>query len=145
AELDALRRDAQRLPPTRLLFLEWIDPPMNPGHWNPELLEAAGAQAVLAAPGRDAQRIAWTRIADEDPDAILAAPCGMDVATVERELARIAGRPEWRSLRAVRDGAVCVLDGSAYFARPGPRLTHGARLLQRWLVDYFVPSSGQKP
>lgn len=131
--LDAMRRRAATLPRKRVLFLEWIDPPMNPGHWNPELLQAVGVEPVLGAPGRDAHRITWDEIAHADPDAILAAPCGMDVPTIEREVARIAQRPEWQRLRAVRNGAVCIIDGSQYFARPGPRLIEGARRLQEWL------------
>lgn len=143
--LDALGRRAAALPRVRLLFLEWLDPPMNAGHWNPELLETAGVEPVLGAPGRDASRISWEEVAHADPDAILAAPCGMDVETVEREIPRIAERPEWKRLRAVRRGAICVIDGSRFFARPGPSLVEGARLLQDWLERYFVPSSGQNP
>ncbi|HVA37638.1 MAG TPA: cobalamin-binding protein [Candidatus Dormibacteraeota bacterium] len=144
-ELDELRRRGATLRRLRLLFLEWLDPPMNAGHWNPELLEAAGVETLLSAPGRDAHRVTWEAIVEADPDAILAAPCGMDVAAVEDELTRLAAVPEWQALRAVANGAVCVLDGSRYFARPGPSLVEGARLLQDWVEAYFVPSSGQKP
>lgn len=132
--LDQLRRRAASMPRRRVLFLEWIDPPMNAGHWNPALLDAAGVELMLGAPGRDARRIAWEEIAVADPDVILAAPCGMDVEETERELARIARRPEWRDLRAVREGAVCIIDGSQFFARPGPRLVEGARRFQEWLA-----------
>ena len=40
---------------------------------------------------------------------------------------RLRGRPEWRDLAAVRDGRVALVDGSAYFSRPGPRLEESLR------------------
>ena len=49
-------------------------------------------------------------------------PCGFTLDRAEAELAALAARPEWRTLAAVRDGRVALVDGSAYFSRPGPRL-----------------------
>ncbi|TAM60923.1 cobalamin-binding protein [bacterium] len=132
--VEQLRQRAATLPRTRALFLEWIDPPINAGHWNPELLEAAGVEVLLGAPGRDAHRITWEEIAAADPDVILAAPCGMNVEATQHELAGLALRPEWRNLRAVRQDSICVVDGSQFFARPGPRLVEGARHFQAWLA-----------
>jgi iron complex transport system substrate-binding protein len=37
-------------------------------------------------------------------------------------LPALFARPEWRALEAVREGRVALVDGSAYFSRPGPRL-----------------------
>jgi len=41
---------------------------------------------------------------------------------------------EWLDLRAVRDGRVWAVDGSAYFSRPGPRVIDGIELLAE-LID----------
>ena len=37
--------------------------------------------------------------------------------------------PGWEELPAVRDGRVWVVDGTAYFSRPGPRLVDSLELL----------------
>lgn len=42
-------------------------------------------------------------------------------------------RPKWTWLPAVREGAVWVLDGPAYFNRPGPRIVRGAEILAQVL------------
>ncbi len=53
---------------------------------------------------------------------ILLSPCGFTLDRAEAELAALGDRPEWRRLEAVRKGRVVLVDGSAYFSRPGPRL-----------------------
>jgi iron complex transport system substrate-binding protein len=39
--------------------LEWGDPPFNGGHWIPEMIEIAGAEALLACPGTPSLRVTW--------------------------------------------------------------------------------------
>jgi iron complex transport system substrate-binding protein len=41
----------------RVFALEWGDPPFNGGHWVPEMLAVAGAEAVLACPGTPSVRV----------------------------------------------------------------------------------------
>ena len=106
----------------RVLVLEWTDPPMGAGHWTPELVEAAGGVPVLATPGANSRRLSWDEIADADPDVIIVAPCGYDLAKTREALAGLHARPEWMALRAVREGRVHPVDGNAYVNRPGPRL-----------------------
>jgi iron complex transport system substrate-binding protein len=56
-------------------------------------------------------------------------PCGLDAPATHAEWARVP-KPDWfPTLRAVRDGEVHALDGSAYFSRPGPRVIDGVGLL----------------
>jgi iron complex transport system substrate-binding protein len=113
----------------RTLVLEWTDPPMSGGHWTPGLVELAGGEAILANPGANSQVLAWEAIAEADPDVILVAPCGFDLAksfAAVDELA--ASNPTWRSLRAVRERRAHVIDGNAYVNRPGPRLVDSAEI-----------------
>lgn len=56
-------------------------------------------------------------------------PCGFTVAQTARELPELMQRPEWQALRAVQEGRVFVLDGHAYFNRPGPRLYRSIELV----------------
>lgn len=53
-----------------------------------------------------------------------------------RDVAEMRERPGWRSLRAVRTGQVCALDGADanVVMRPGPRLAEAARVLARCLA-----------
>jgi iron complex transport system substrate-binding protein len=50
-------------------------------------------------------------------------------------VAAVAGRPEWRRLRAVRAGRVHPVDANGCFSRPGPRLVDG---IER-LAEIFHP------
>lgn len=123
--------------PPRTLVLEWTDPPMSAGHWIPELVELAGGTAVLAHPRANSRRLDWDAIAAADPDAIVVAPCGFDLARTEVAVAALDDMPQWRDLRAKRNGGVLAVDGNAYFSRPGPRLVDSAEILARWLGPRF--------
>jgi len=65
-----------------------------------------------------------------DPDVILIAPCGMDIAATRKELPALTGKPWWSTLRAVQQGRVWIVDGNQMFNRPGPRLVDALE----WLV-----------
>jgi iron complex transport system substrate-binding protein len=50
-------------------------------------------------------------------------------------------RPEWPTLRAVRNGWVYLADGNQYFNRPGPRLVETLQILSEILhPETFKPS-----
>jgi iron complex transport system substrate-binding protein len=106
----------------RVLVLEWTDPPMGAGHWTPGLVELAGGIPVLGNPGANSQVLSWDAIADADPDDVIVAPCGFDLTKTREAIADLAEQPQWRQLRAVREGRVHPVDGNQYVNRPGPRL-----------------------
>lgn len=112
----------------RVLALEWLDPPMAAGHWTPELLWRAGADPVLGPWGEPTRVTTWQAVAAAAPDLVLVLPCGFPVVQTLAELPAFLARPEVASLPAVRAGRVAVLDGNAYFNRPGPRLVRSAEL-----------------
>ncbi len=116
--------------PRRTLgFVEWIEPPMSGGHWMPELISAAGGISPFGVSGENSPWVSWEDMATADPDILLVAPCGYDIATSLPELERLRSHPVFRGLRAVREGRVFVADGNAYFNRPGPRLVESAEIL----------------
>ena len=115
-------------PIRRVMLIEWLDPVYNCGHWIPEQVLLAGAEDALGSFGGYSSAISWDRIADYDPEIIVAAPCGFDIARTGRELAELLERPEWRSLSAVKSGSVSIADG-AYFTQPSARLVDGIELL----------------
>ena len=108
--------------PRTTVLLEWFDPPFSSGHWNPEIVEHAGGRELLAKAGERSRRITWEDLLAADPEYLLLSPCGFTIERTETELLALAARPEWQALRAVKAGNVTIIDGSAYFSRPGPRL-----------------------
>ncbi|MDB5092749.1 MAG: periplasmic binding protein, partial [Candidatus Eremiobacteraeota bacterium] len=79
--VDALAARTRSAPPPRVLVLEWTDPPMSGGHWTPGLVELAGGEPILADPGANSRVLDWEAIAGADPDVVIVAPCGYDLAT----------------------------------------------------------------
>jgi iron complex transport system substrate-binding protein len=123
-ELAAVIVDRVRDRPRPLVVhLEWLDPPFVSGHWNPELIELAGGVEILGRTGEPSRRGAWTEVQKVAPEVLIVAPCGFAIDRVEADVQSLESRPEWRALPAVRNGRVIIADGSAYFSRPGPRLS----------------------
>jgi iron complex transport system substrate-binding protein len=113
----------------RVICLEWLDPPFAAGHWVPEQVRRAGGWELLGHEGERSVETTWAAVREVDPEQLLLVPCGYDAEATRSEWAR-ASKPDWfDSLRAVRDGEVHALDGSAYFSRPGPRVIDGVGLL----------------
>ncbi len=128
ARLAALRAHVDGRARPRALVLEWTDPPMSGGHWTAERVAFAGGDAVLANPGRNSTVLDWSAIAGADPDVVIVAPCGYDLAATLEACHELRGNATWCSLRAVRQGRAYALDGNAYLNRPGPRLIDTAEL-----------------
>jgi iron complex transport system substrate-binding protein len=112
----------------RVLLLEWLDPPYSSGHWNPEIIERAGGIEVLGEAGMKSRRASWDELASSRADVIIVSPCGFDLDRTAAELDAFGAHSEWSSLPAVKAGRVAVVDGSAYFSRPGPRLEASLRI-----------------
>jgi iron complex transport system substrate-binding protein len=117
ARIEAASRDAPPQTPVRGVFLEWIDPPYRAGHWTPDLLVMAGIEDPLARPGVPSVAISWADVAAARPELLILAPCGFTRDRAQAEAALV--QPEINAVGAAR---VVILDGSAYFNRPGPRL-----------------------
>ncbi len=129
----AIRAGAQR---PRVFVAEWIDPPFVPGHWLPEMIAAAGGEALLGEPGRPSHPTTWADVAAADPEVVVIAPCGFGVEEAVRRSAhldreRIAPNARW-----------LVVDGDAYYSRPGPRLADGVRQLGHLLHPDALPDPG---
>jgi iron complex transport system substrate-binding protein len=108
----------------RVMFLEWTDPPFAPGHWIPEMIEAAGGEALLATPGEKSRRVTWEDVHAARPEVVVAAPCGYDLAgsqALADQLERTGVLPAGVPVHAV--------DANASWARPGTRLVEGVEEL----------------
>jgi iron complex transport system substrate-binding protein len=122
--IDAAAQKAAAMPRVRGVFLEWIDPPYRAGHWTPDLLALAGIDDPLARAGVPSVAMTWADVKAAEPQLLVLAPCGFDRSRAEHEADAV--RDQIDSVGARR---VVVLDGSAYFNRPGPRLVDSLELL----------------
>ena len=109
----------------RILVLEWLDPPYVAGHWVPELVAIAGGQDVGNTPGARSVARSWAELAATDPERVIIALCGFDVARAQRETSAVSDI----DARPVLARGVEFLDGNAYTSRPGPRLVEAAEKL----------------
>jgi iron complex transport system substrate-binding protein len=118
----------------RVAYIEWTDPPMAGGNWMPELIRAAGGVSVFGEPGGRSEWVTLEQIVTAEPDLVLIAPCGFDLARTEKEAPAFLDGPEWNALSAAR---IVLADGNQYFNRPGPRLVDSVELL----AEIFHPSA----
>ena len=112
----------------RVAAVEWPDPVYAPGHWLPDLVEAAGGQSVFGAAGARSVRSSVADLCASRPDVVVLAFCGYGLATTEAMAGDLARRPEWAPVHDLGVPVVCV-DGSAHFSRPGPRVVDGVEHL----------------
>ena len=138
-EYDRRTADPDALP--TVACIEWLDPLMVAGHWMPDVVEMAGGRALLTEAGDASQTIAFDALRDADPDVIALLPCGFSVDQTRRDLSALTHQPGWSDLSAVRAGRVVLLDGNAYFNRPGPRLYRSIELMASALHDVPLRTS----
>lgn len=110
----------------RVLYIEWLDPLMPGGHWVPDQIAYAGGRSLLTEPGQHSTPHPLSAVVDLNPDAILIGPCGYAAEQTRAELATLTGLPGWDDVAAVQEDRVWIVDGPAYFNRPGPRVVDGA-------------------
>ncbi|GAA1714682.1 cobalamin-binding protein [Streptomyces yatensis] len=127
--LERIRRSVAGRARPRVVAIEWLDPLWPAGHWVPDQITAAGGEPLLAASGAHTKPMTWEAVRTARPEVVLVLPCGFPPERTLRETALLTRLPGWADLPAVRDGRVWVLDGPAYFNRPGPRVVRGAEVL----------------
>lgn len=119
-----------------LVMLEWTDPIFAMGNWGPELVDAANGRLVLGERGEHSSAIDWQRVREADPEWLIVAPCGFDLARARREVPTLEALPGWFDLRAVREGRVVLADGNKYFNRSGTTIVETVEILAEILHDY---------
>jgi iron complex transport system substrate-binding protein len=113
----------------RVVLLEWIDPPFCCGHWSPELVRLAGGIEGIGREGQPSRPIRWEEVLAWQPEVMVIACCGFSAQRTKQDVPLISSYPGWRDLPCVRTGRVYLVDGSAYFSRPGPRLVDSLEIL----------------
>lgn len=122
----------------RVYFEEWDDPLISGIRWVEELVKIAGGDPVF--PDLRHAKLAKDRIVTSEqviaaaPEVIIGSWCGKPVRPE-----RIAARPGWDQVPAVRDGHIYEVK-SAYILQPGPAsLTEGVRQIHALLVRAVRP------
>jgi iron complex transport system substrate-binding protein len=126
----------------RVLALEWLDPFYIAGHWTPEMIELAGGEDVLGVAGEpsravSAEELLPSTLAGGAPDVVVVMPCGYDVRRAAAQ-----ARAHADALARIRARRIVAVNASAYFSRPGPRLTGGVELLAHILHPGALPAPG---
>jgi iron complex transport system substrate-binding protein len=116
-------------PPPRVVCIEWTDPIMVGGHWVPEMVGIAGGVDALGTAGEPSRYASWSGVVDSRPDVMVLMPCGFDLARTLALTAGVTALPGFAALPCATNGRVLAVDGSAYFNRPGPRITRGLEIL----------------
>ena len=127
----------------RVALIEWIEPLMAGGNWMPELVAMAGGENLFGTAGAHSPWLEHDALYTSDPDVIVVAPCGFDLARTRREMPALSQRPQWNALRAVGDGRVYLTDGHHFFNRPGPRLAESLEILAELLHPESIPARHQ--
>jgi iron complex transport system substrate-binding protein len=121
----------------RVACIEWIEPLMAAGNWSPELVALLGAVNLFGEAGAHSPWMSFAALQASDPDVILIQPCGFDLDRTRSEMYWLEDRPEWRELRAARQGRVYLADGNQYLNRPGPRIVESLQIL----AETFYPDA----
>ncbi len=136
-------REAAALPRRpRVYFEEWDEPQIAAIRWVSELIGIAGGEDIfpeLAAASLGRERIVADplEVVRRRPDIIIGSWCGKKFSA-----ARVAARPGWQEIPAVRDGALYEIK-SPLILQPGPAaLTDGLDALQRIVRDWCARHPG---
>ncbi len=128
SELNATRESVDvRAGRPRVYFEEWDEPLISGIAWIGELVELCGGQDLFpelrGCQSATERVVTATEVVAGDPDVIVASWCGK-----KANLARIAARPGWEGVSAVRTGRIHEIKAPDIL-QPGPSLIHGARQL----------------
>ncbi|ALI36690.1 corrinoid ABC transporter substrate-binding protein [Candidatus Nitrosocosmicus oleophilus] len=130
----------------KVLCLDWLNPFYVAGHWVPEMLDIVGAKGLNGQGGLDSHQINSTKIAQLDPNKVILMPCGFDITRTQKEYQKIKDS-KWDSLRANREKEIYIVNSSAFFSKPSPRIVIGIEILSKIVhpeafEDIRIPNSG---
>jgi iron complex transport system substrate-binding protein len=133
ARLGAVEKAVAGRPRPRVAIVEWVDPPFTGGHWVPDLVAAAGGEAVAARPGQRSVQVSWAELAAPEPEVVLVTPCGYHLDGAVRQAEAL--------LPHFPQAQVWAIDGDGLVVRPGPRLVDGVEAIAAILHPEVVPEA----
>ena len=128
--VENVRKRAATIPNRPSCFLmEWVDPPFCSGHWGPELVEIAGGHDPLGRKHQPSAQIDWHQVLNARPEFIVLALCGYNIARARYDYELLRQFPAFDSTPATQTSMIYVVNASAYFSRPGPRIVDSLEIL----------------
>jgi iron complex transport system substrate-binding protein len=127
AALDSIHRSVATLPPRRLMYVEFPEPPMTAGPrtFIGQLVSLVGGASIFADTTALWPNVSMEEIVRRDPD-LLVVPVGEFRQNALDRFRKLAG---WRDLRAVKDGHVVSVPADL-LSRPSPSIVEAARVLR---------------
>ena len=124
----------------KILTIEWIDPIYVGGMWLPEMIHIAGGQVCIAESGQPAPIVSRDDLAKIDPDVVVVKPCGYKLDQTLKEVDLLKKQiPTWSN-----PPRVYLVDGNAYFNRPGPRILDSLEILAHCTHPDLFPEFGEQ-
>lgn len=123
----------------RVALLDWLDPIFDGGHWSPEIISLAGGIPCFGSASQPSQRRNWDELIAAAPDIIFVALCGFDLARSQQDVQVFLNSLEFAELQRRAGTQVYLVDGNAYFSRPGPRLVDALEIMANTLHPDLHP------
>ncbi|MDZ7936503.1 MAG: ABC transporter substrate-binding protein [Emticicia sp.] len=127
AVIDKLRE--HKALPKPVMIMEWIEPIYNCGHWIPHQIAYAGGTDMLGNPSGDSIVTPWEKVLKYDPEVLIIAPCGFETERSLEELHLLSSKKGWKSLKAVQNKAVFILDYDLFTQPSASTLVNGIEIL----------------
>ncbi len=125
--IDTLR--ANKAPLRRISLMEWIQPIYNCGHWIPYQIAFAGGVDMLSNPAGYSIVTAWEKFKLYDPEILVIAPCGFDIARTYEEISLLEAQEGWNDLQAVKNQKVFIADYDMFTQPSASTLVDGIEVL----------------
>lgn len=122
-----------RISPKSVLFLEWIEPLFNCGHWIPHQIGYAGGIDLLSHPSGDSIVVSWDKIVKYNPEVIIIAPCGYTIDRTLEDMPFLTQKPEWNQLKAVKNKQVYIADFDMFTQSSASTLVDGIECLSKMI------------
>ncbi len=113
----------------RVALLDWLDPLFDGGHWSPEIIDLAGGEPCFGAQQEPSQRRDWDQLIEAKPDYIFIALCGFNVERSMQDIEAFLATEGYARLKIACAPKIFLVDGNAYFSRPGPRLVDALEIM----------------
>ena len=133
-------------PPTRpsILTVEWFQPVMIGGLWVPEMIDIIGGQCLMASPGQPAPTVSKDALSKIRPDVVIIKPCGFKLEQTLQEMDLLKSTLPWEQWEVHLKGNAYLVDGNAYFNRPGPRILDSLKILAYCTHPTLFPEFGKQ-
>jgi len=123
----------------RVALLDWLEPLFDGGHWSPEIIDLAGGEPCFGDKQQPSQRRSWPQLIDAQPDYIVIALCGFNIERSMQDVEAFLACEGFTELQSAKKTKVFLVDGNAYFSRPGPRLVDALEIMANALHPDIHP------